>query len=170
MKTLCLLRHAKSDWDDPALADHDRPLNQRGRKAARRMARLIREERLAFDRVLCSTAVRTRATWERMQHEWADEPQATPVVVYERGLYLCDVEDFPPPIRRVPDDCRSLLVIGHNPGLEELLAALTGRRERFPTAALAVLELEIAAWEEFSLSSPARLVHLWRPRELQDDR
>jgi phosphohistidine phosphatase len=170
MKTLCLLRHAKSDWDNPALSDHDRPLNKRGRKAARRMARLIQDEQVDIDHVLCSTAVRTQETWARMQDEWADKPEATPVVVHERGLYLCEVDDIPPLIRRMPADCRSLLVIGHNPGMEEMLAALTGQPERFPTAALAVLHVEIDDWGEFSLDCPSRLKHLWRPRELPDDR
>jgi phosphohistidine phosphatase len=166
MITLMLLRHAKSNWDDPALADHDRPLTRRGHKAAKRMGRLIVEEKLIPDAVLCSTAVRARETWDHVADAFR-KADHTPPVEFVAGLYHCPVNEFVPILKAAPVTARSLLVIGHNPGLEELLDRLMGTTPHFPTAALAVLELEIDAWAEFTLQASTSLQHLWRPRELE---
>lgn len=162
MKTLLLLRHAKSSWEDPALADHDRPLNKRGRKAAPRMGRLLTETGLRPDRVLCSSARRAQETL-RLVFEAAgiDIPSDT-----RRDLYHCDVAEFVAALRGVAEPADCVMIVGHNPGLEDFLVHLTNCREGFPTAALAQIELDLTAWSQFGTGSGGRLVQLWRPREL----
>jgi phosphohistidine phosphatase len=148
MKRLVLMRHAKSSWADPDLADHDRPLNGRGRRAATTMGRHLRTEVLVPDLVLCSTAARARETLTRL-----DLPDSTDVQI-EADLYGADPDEIFDRLRRVSDGVGSVLVIAHNPGLEELTGVLTEDEgslpDRFPTAAVAELRLPIARWSELA--------------------
>lgn len=167
MPTLLLLRHAKSSRDDPGLADHERPLARRGEKAARRMGRHLAESGLLPDLALCSTARRALDTWRLVAAELGQD-------VPERlldGLYLASPGGLLRILRRVPDGVGRLLVVGHSPGLEGLALRLATDgpelarlREKFPTAALAVLELE-GSWAALG---PGRchLARLVRPRDL----
>jgi phosphohistidine phosphatase len=161
-KTLLLLRHAKSSYDDATLADLERPLNRRGKKAAARMGRLLRDEGLVADRIISSTAVRARATARAVAQACG----------FAGDVSLCHELYLAPPARhievlsRVQGDPASVLVVGHNPGIQQLLAALTGLDEVMPTAALAVVSLPIARWEELESSTVGTMVRLWRPREL----
>ena len=161
MKILLILRHAKSSWKDPGLADHDRPLNKRGLRDAPRMGRLLRDEDLVPDRIVSSTAVRARATADLV----AGEAGCAGAVKHSRRLYLASAPEIVGVLAEAGGGARKLLVVGHNPGLEELLAALTGCREPLPTAALAAVRLELAAWSKLEAGTPARLVDLWRPRQ-----
>src|SRR5437764_6878294 len=144
MKRLYVLRHAKSSWDDPAASDHDRPLAPRGRKAAKATARHLREQRVEPELVLCSTARRARQTLERI------EPSLGRRAVHvERELYGASADELLERLRAVDDAVGSVMLIGHNPGLEDLILALARpsprRREveaKYPTAALAPLALE----------------------------
>ncbi len=163
MKTLLILRHGKSSWKHPGLADHDRPLNKRGLRDAPRMGRLLREEDLAPDRIVSSTAVRARETARLV----AGEAGSDRAVEHSRRLYLASVAEIVRVLREVGGDASRLLVVGHNPGLEELVACLTGCAEALPTAALAELELDLQSWSKLEESTPARLVNLWRPRLLE---
>lgn len=162
MKVLLVLRHGKSSWKHPGLADHDRPLNKRGLRDAPRMGRLLREEDLAPDRIVSSTAVRARET-ARLVAGAAGHGTA---VKHSRRLYLASVAEIVRVVGEVGGDASRLLVVGHNPGLEELVACLTGCAEALPTAALVELELDLQSWSTLKASTPARLVNLWRPREL----
>lgn len=147
LPTLHLLRHAKSDWDDPSLPDHERPLAKRGRKAAKRIAQHLQETAFGPELVLCSTAVRTRETLERI------EP-ALPAgarVELEAELYGARAGELLEAARRVPEDIGEALLIGHNPAIQELALGLlppgsSPDRERIeqklPTAALVTLEVE----------------------------
>jgi len=173
MKTLLLLRHAKSSWDDDRLPDHDRPLAPRGRRAAPAMARLLQRRELTPDRVLCSTAARTRESWALVQEELGLE--ATPVV-YIEGLYLADPGRMLRTIREEGRDAGTLLLVGHNPGIQELALALTEldrggsveRMERkYPTAALAVIEFERDSWDEIA-PGRGRLRKFVRPKDLPE--
>jgi phosphohistidine phosphatase len=147
MRTLYLLRHAKSSWDDPALADRDRPLAKRGRKAAKRIARHLRDEGIEPDLVLCSSSVRTLQTLERIGLEGE----------VEDGLYGASAAELLDRLREVPSDVESVMLIGHNPGLEGLLAELSGERpDKFPTAALATLEFD-GRWHLTALVKPREL-------------
>lgn len=162
MQTLLILRHGKSSWKHPGLADHDRPLNKRGLRDAPRMGRLLRDEDLVPDRIVNSTAVRARTTAELV----ADQLGYRGAVECSRDLYLASVPDIIRVLGNVGGDASRLLVVGHNPGLEELVAALTGGFAALPTAALAQVDLDVDVWSELTTSTRGRLVNLWRPREL----
>jgi phosphohistidine phosphatase len=162
-----VLRHAKSSWDDPALADHDRPLNERGRRAAKAMRRHLAGAGIAPDVVLCSTAVRARQTLERL------EPALDGAAVsVDAQLYGAGARTLLDRMRALPESVGSVMVIGHNPGLQELvlgLAAPGPSRDRvalkFPTAALATLAFDAAGWRALAPGA-AELVAYTRPRDL----
>lgn len=154
MLTLTLLRHAKSNWDDTNLDDFERPLAKRGLKAAPEMGRELAKLSPLPDRVLCSTAVRTRATLALVLAEMDGPP---PEISYEDSLYLALPELMLEDIQSKAGDARHVLVIGHNPGLHGLALALTGEGKRkdiqalaakFPTAALAHLTFEAENWAD----------------------
>ena len=163
MKTLLILRHAKSSWKELGLTDHDRPLNKRGKRDAPQMGELIKQEGLVPDLMLSSTARRACNTAEIVAESSG----------YRREIQLATEFYHAPPsiylnvLIGLSDEIKRVMVIGHNPGLEELLELLTGRYEAFPTAALAYVSLDIAAWHEVSEHTRGTLVNLWRPRELE---
>jgi phosphohistidine phosphatase len=162
MKTLLILRHAKSSWKDASLAEHDRPLNGRGKSAAPRMGRLIQDEGIVPERILSSTAKRARTT-AALVAQACGFPN---VIELNPELYHADSGSCLSVLRDSYYDDPCLMLVGHNPGLEELLEVLTGRFERLPTAALAQLSVPIEHWYEIATFTPAVLVNLWRPREL----
>lgn len=168
MKTLYLLRHAKSSWSDPHLADHDRILNQRGRTAAPLMGRWMVQQRLLPDLVLVSSAVRAQATWNLVRQVWEDALLPIPPATTVAGLYHCDADDFPELLARAAGDAGSLLIIGHNPGFDDWLQHLTGSREHLPTAGLAQIELPVVHWSELTRHTRGQLRGLWRPRDLPE--
>jgi phosphohistidine phosphatase len=144
VKRLWLLRHAKSSWDEPGLADHDRPLAPRGRKAVGRIRAWAAEHDVRPDLVLCSTAVRTRATLELVV-----DALGSPVIEFEDGLYHAWEADILSRIQAVPADVGELLMVGHNPGFENLVALLAPPGvEAFATGALAELRLSIDDWSD----------------------
>ena len=161
MKTLLILRHGKSSWKHPGLADHDRPLNGRGRHDAPRVGRLLREEGLVPDRIVSSTAIRARATADLV----ADHAGCSRRAKKNRELYLASGPDILRVLRNVGGRASRLLVVGHNPGLEELVAGLTGCAVMLPTAALVEVRLEVDEWSKLDASTRGRLVNLWRPRQ-----
>lgn len=154
MLTLLLLRHAKSSWDDPKLGDHERPLAKRGVKDAPKIGAFIAEYELKPDLVLCSDAVRTRATLTLILPEWAGPP---PEMRFEEDLYLAPPSDLVAAIHAVPAKIHTLMLIGHNPGLHAVALELVGAGDRkliaglakgFPTASLAVLTFESDTWSD----------------------
>lgn len=163
MKTLLIMRHAKSSWKDPGMTDHDRPLNDRGRRAAPRMGRLLDEQHLRPTRVLCSTAQRARETAQLLSTSATDFPD----VQFLEDLYLAAPETYVAHLRQQGESAACAMVIGHNPGLEQLVGLLTGEQEAFPTAALAAVELPLDVWSELHLGMSGRLAGLWLPRELE---
>ena len=140
MKTLLLLRHAKSSWKDSTQADYDRPLNHRGRDSAILVRRFLKDRKLRPTLVLSSPALRTRQTVASVFEG------SSPEIRYDDGLYLASVGKLLEVISRVEGNCDQVVVVGHNPGLEELLFRLTGVDQRFPTAALASIALDIDQW------------------------
>lgn len=155
MKTLYLLRHAKSSWKNTSLDDFDRPLNRRGRQAALAMGDCLAEQGFAFGQVLCSPSQRTRETLERVQRRL---PVALPVR-FEQGIYLADERALLARLQRLGDSLGSAMIIGHNPGLEMLARILIhggdeaarGRLARkFPTCALAILSADINGWHDLA--------------------
>jgi len=166
VKLLCLLRHAKSSWADDDLPDRERPLTGRGRKAAAKVARYLADQHVEPDLVLCSPALRTRQTLELLRPAL---PEGAEVAV-EDGLYGAPADDLLRRLHDLPEGAGRVLVIGHNPGLQELAARLAppGQRDRldhFPTAALAVFALQHGGWTDLD-ERPAELVALVVPRDL----
>jgi phosphohistidine phosphatase len=170
MKRLTLLRHAKSSWDDPNLDDFNRPLNERGWKAARRMGRELKHRRMHFDLVLASTAARVRETIDGVQEKFDfDAP-----IQFEPRMYGATEHELLALVRALPDSVHAPLLVGHNPGLERLLVGLThdddqGFRGRvagkYPTGALAIVELPAGRWTEATPES-GEIVELILPKEL----
>jgi phosphohistidine phosphatase len=141
--TLYLLRHAKSSWADQALPDYERPLAPRGRRDAPRIAKHLHRLGSEPDLVLCSPAVRTRETFELLK-----PALGAPTVVFEGELYGATANDLLARVNGVPDDVASLMLIGHNPGLQQLVLVLAASGDelerlesKFPTGALATLAL-----------------------------
>jgi phosphohistidine phosphatase len=167
-KCLFLLRHAKSSWDDPELADHDRPLAPRGRRAAKAMAEHLRRERIAPSVVLCSSARRAQETLERIAPALGDDAS----VLIEPGLYPASASSLLERLRQLPEGTGSALLVGHNPAVQELALTLAGggpRRaameRKYPTAALATLGFE-GSWSELDAGA-AELVDFVTPKALK---
>jgi len=163
LKTLLLLRHAKSSWADAGLDDHERPLNQRGRRDAPRMGDLVRQLRLLPDVIISSDAVRARLTAE----EVAETARYAGKILLDPRLYLASPDSIVGVLQTVPHTkAETVMIVGHNPGLEELIAGLTGEHHDMPTAALAQLVLPIVRWRDLEVSTPGTLRALWRPKDL----
>ena len=162
MKTLLVLRHAKSSWNDPALDDHERPLNKRGRRDAPRMGELVREYGLIPDVIISSDAVRARLTAEAV----AEAARYAGEILLDPRLYLACPADILSLLTAVRENAGTVMIIGHNPGLEELVEQLTGERQDLPTAALAQIGLPIDQWRDLKASTRGTLLGLWRPKEL----
>jgi phosphohistidine phosphatase len=163
MKTLLVLRHAKSSWHDPALDDHDRPLNKRGQQDGPRMGELVREHRLTPDVIISSDAVRARLTAEAV----AEAARYTSEILLDPHLYIASPAGILAVLRTVREtNAGTVMIVGHNPGLEELVAQLTGEQQDLPTAALAQIVLPIDRWRDLKVSTRGTLLGLWRPKEL----
>lgn len=169
VRHLALLRHAKSSWDDPTCSDHDRPLAPRGRRAAQLVREHLRELREPPTLVLCSSARRTQETFEAIAPALGDDLE----LVVEPGLYGASGGELLERIHELQDDATSVMVIGHNPGLEDLATMLAGSGAgdsldrmaiKFPTAALAWLSVPVS-WRELAPGG-ATLAAYVVPREL----
>lgn len=167
MKSLSLLRHAKSGWDDPALGDFERPLNARGREAARAMGREMRALGLAWDRVVASPAARVTGTIEEMGQSYGPlDP------VYDARVYLAAPETLLEMVRATGDAQATLLIVGHNPGMERLALLLSRGGAlhdavalKYPTGALAEIHFPVAHWRDVA-ESTGTLARFLRPRDL----
>lgn len=182
MLRLWLLRHAKSAWDDPSLDDFARPLSPRGKKACRALARHMAERAIHPDLVLCSPATRTKQTWERLEKRLAaDRPPRVPGdprARFDQKLYLAEFPALLGLVRATPAAIRELLVIGHNPGLEEFAQRLTGTSagdalsrlaEKYPTGGLAELTFTAKTWGQVA-EKGGFLASFVVPAQLMDDK
>ena len=161
-RRLILLRHAKSDWPD--VPDHDRPLAKRGRKDAPVIGRWLRDHGYVPDTVICSTALRTRQTWDRV----APELTGSPEVRFEPRAYAASALTLLYLCQELPDRCRAALLIAHNPGIAELADSLAGPGQpglSFPTAAVAVFEFT-GDWPGLA-PGQARLLDSTTPADLK---
>jgi phosphohistidine phosphatase len=168
MRRLHLLRHAKSSWDDASLRDRDRPLAPRGRRATKRIARWARKHDVRPQLVVSSSAARARETLAGVLPGLGE-----PEVWTEVALYAASAETLLERVRALPDEAEEAMLVGHNPGLANLLLMLAApgelrerAEEKVPTGALATLEADIASWPELEPGT-ARLVSFVVPRELK---
>ena len=163
MKTLLVLRHAKSSWKSDDTDDHDRPLNKRGKRDAPRIGDLLKEANLSPDLIICSTAKRARKTAAKVAKNCGYQG----VIELKGTLYLAPPDEYLAVLRDVDDANERVMIVGHNPGLEQLLAMLTGQPIELPTSALAMVDLDIPRWNIISRDALGQLIDLWRPRELE---
>jgi phosphohistidine phosphatase len=169
MRTLYVLRHAKSDWGDASLSDFDRPLNGRGWKAAKAMGSEMRERGLAPDFVLLSPSARTTETLARVEEGFG----ATFEKVEERSIYLAETGTLVELVKNVPARSERLMIVGHNPGMHELVLVLSSgpqdlRAEaaaKFPTGALAEISFDVNDWADVAPGS-GYIRSFLKPREL----
>jgi phosphohistidine phosphatase len=147
MKQLLLIRHGKSDWDHPGLSDHDRPLNDRGRRDCPRMAEALKSRGVAPDLIVTSTAVRAATTAEAIAGGLGVDPAA---IVKRSELYLAPPQVILRVIQGLDESAETVLVFGHNPGMHETVERLCGGEgvDEFPTLAVARIELEVDHWGE----------------------
>jgi phosphohistidine phosphatase len=162
MKTLLLLRHAKSSWKDASIRDFDRPLNQRGLKTAPVVGRLMRKRKLHPDLVLSSPAERARQTTELVLAAAGLEVE----VRYDERIYEATVARLIEVVTQIDDDANMAFLVGHNPGVEEMVKSLTGEARSMPTASLVSIELDIEKWSKVRAGT-GRLVWLVKPKELK---
>ena len=174
MKVLTLLRHAKSGWDDPGLRDFDRPLNKRGRRAARTIGREMRTRGLAFDAVIASPAARVVETIADVAAGYGE-----PIVPeFEERLYLATPATLLDFVRQADDGIGRLLMIGHNPGLEALALMLTREEDgdglrselaiKYPTATIAEIALPVEHWRDVA-AGKGHLSRFIRPRDVDPE-
>ena len=163
-RQLVLVRHAKSSWEDPAVADHDRPLANRGRKALGRMSAHLEDEHIRPDVVLCSSARRTRETLDGIRPSLGKHVR----IEIENGLYDAGLDDLLTRLQTIDDSTRSVLVIGHNPGLAELVELLSAHDpapsdpHEVPTGAIAVFTFA-GPWSRLGAAVVSH-DSMWRPR------
>jgi phosphohistidine phosphatase len=173
MKRLTLLRHAKSGDDGTVARDFDRPLNAKGRRAARAIGRHMRDQDLRFDAVLASPAARVAETLREVEAAYGPglEPR------WEKKLYLATPDDLLDLVHEAPAEAGSLLLVGHNPGLEQLVLRLVPhgaddvRSEveiKYPTASLAEMVFPVERWDQVS-DGGGDLVRFVRPRDLDPE-
>lgn len=171
MKTLTLLRHAKSSWDDPVKRDFDRPLNPRGRRAARTVGREMRSLGLAFDRAVASPARRVVETIEEVALSFGPlDPD------YDERIYLAPLGTLMDVVHETSDAIARLLLVGHNPGLEELALFLAGREGplraevevKYPTGTLAEIRFSAEHWRDVA-EGEGTIVRFIRPRDLDPE-
>ncbi len=171
MKRLTVLRHAKSSPGEPDSDDFDRPLNDRGWKAARRVGRELKRRGMQFDFGLASPAARVRETLDGVAEGYGDFPFP---IRFEPRIYEASAGTLLDLVRQLAEDSKAVLLVGHNPGLERLMVELSrddkhGYRDRiarkYPTAALAVVELPVKRWSDITPGS-GTIVELIEPRDL----
>lgn len=148
-RRLILTRHAKSSWDDPLMEDHDRPLNARGNAAARELGDFLASRGLEPEEVLCSTAKRTRETWDRVAGAVIE---TRPEVHYLDALYHASADTMLEVLKTATQPC--VMMIGHNPGIAELAARLPSRPvfdpefRKYPTCATLIVDFQIDDWSQ----------------------
>ena len=170
MKTILLLRHAKSAWNTASLADHERPLNRRGERTARALAGHLTAKGPRPDLILCSTAIRARQTLAPLAALWTPAPR----ISLEDGLYLASEDQLMARLQALADGVKTVLLIGHNDGIghfAEMLAGtgpaalLNALREKYPTGTLATLRAPVRHWSDLAAGA-AELAGFVRPRDL----
>lgn len=172
MRRLMLLRHGKSDWP-PGVPDHKRPIAERGRRASRTMAHHMVASGFHPERVIVSTAQRTRDTWEIAGQAFSPAPP----VIFEPALYEAEAPRILEIIRDLPDEIGKVLLVGHNPGLQDLALSLAGEgdpeamgrlKAKFPTAGLAIIDFSGISWCDMAAGTGS-LRRFDTPRSIESD-
>ncbi len=163
--TLLVLRHGKSSWKDLSLDDYDRPLKKRGKRDAKRVGAFLQEQGLIPDLILTSSAKRARGTAKRVAK--GGQFKGKVPIKRDRQLYHAEPETIVEVLQGIDTGHQRVMIVGHNPGLEDLLELLIGEWSRMPTAALAEIRLPIARWRDLNTETRGELGHLWTPDMLE---
>ena len=162
MKSLLILRHAKSSWKHPELNDHDRPLNQRGKRDAPRMGELLQNEHLVPELIISSTAKRAFSTAKTVAKAAGYKGEIT----LNRSFYAAGPVAYIDVLRDLSNEYTRVLMVGHNPGLEQLVKMLTGEEHTMSTCSLVHVQLRINSWSEIEYKTRGKLLGIWHPRDL----
>jgi phosphohistidine phosphatase len=161
MKTLLLMRHAKSSWKDKEISDHERPLKKRGKKNASQMGELLKAKKLVPQKILTSTAERASKTAEILSESCHYKEE----VEYLDALYMAEPSTIIEVLAHLPDEVDRVMVIGHNPGLESLAQTIAGKIISLPTAAIAHILLPVKTWKDLAGESGGQVVEIFQPKE-----
>lgn len=165
MKTLFILRHAKSSWKDLGIPDHDRPLNKRGKHDAPRIGKILKDQNLIPNLIISSTAIRAKTTANLVAKACKFKEE----IIFDKSIYNAEPSDVLKLLSRCSETYNSILLVGHNPTVEEIIELLTGSPEiTMSTCALAYLTITIDKWIDINKRQivKAKLVHLWSPKVL----
>ena len=162
MKTLLLMRHAKSSWKDVSRPDHQRSLNKRGKQDAPKMGKFLRGQDIDLDAVLCSTATRAVSTAEHFLDAYGFDGE----ILYIDDLYASNTETYIATLNRLDNAIDIVMIIGHNPEMDYFLEMSCDAYEHLSTACVALIRFPVDSWQELSEVTPGELLHLWRPREI----
>ena len=170
MKTIFLLRHAKSSWQNHNLDDFDRPLSDRGIKACKKIGKYLKKKNISPDIVYCSTAVRAKQTWELVNRIVEKKEN----VLFKKNLYMSDLSNFIEIIKKTKKKFKSLMIVSHNPGIEYLALELSKDKNnevykkiynKYPTGALVIIKYNIDKWNKVDLKKGS-LYKFIKPKEL----
>jgi phosphohistidine phosphatase len=161
MKTLLIMRHAKSSWKHPELADRDRPLNKRGEKDAPHMGKVLKHADILPQLIYTSTAVRSSKTAETVAEKIGYKKE----IIYKDALYMAEPLQIVDVLRETPDEIKRVMIVGHNPGMEGLAQMLSRKVETLGTSAIACIKLPIEHWSDLNLEVEGKLVKVWEPKE-----
>lgn len=162
-KLLLILRHAKSSWEFEELSDHDRPLNNRGRRDAPLMGRKLLKEQLVPQIIISSSAVRAHSTAKKVAKACGYEDE----ILIDPALYGSRYSDYLNVLTNQEDKHDIIMLVGHNPISEQLVEVLTGEIVTMPTCAIACISLPITSWKQIIVKTKGQLLNLWRPKELK---
>ena len=162
-KLLLILRHAKSSWEFEELSDHDRPLNNRGRRDAPLMGRKLLKEQLVPQIIISSSAVRAHSTAKKVAKACGYEDE----ILIDPALYGSGYSDYLNVLTNQEDEYDIIMLVGHNPISEQLVEVLTGEIVTMPTCAIACISLPITSWKQIIDKTKGQLLNLWRPKELK---
>lgn len=162
MKSVLILRHAKSSWKHPDIDDHDRPLNKRGKRDAPIMGNLLKNERLVPDLIISSTAKRAHSTAKDVAKSSGYKGKIT----LDHSLYAAEPAAYIDVLHHLSNEYTRVLMVGHNPGVEELVSMITGEEHLMPTCSLVHIQFPINSWNEIKYKARGKLLGTWQPREL----
>ena len=162
MKKLLLMRHAKSSWNDPNQNDFDRPLNERGLDTAPKMGQFLTNQNHVPDHIISSAAKRAKSTARLL----AEHCGYTKKLIYCQDLYLASADTYFHLIHQQPENINTLLMVGHNPILEDFIYSLTKKSITLTTANIVCFHLDISSWNQLSKNTILPIEHIWRPKEI----
>jgi phosphohistidine phosphatase len=163
MKSVLILRHAKSSWKHQDVNDHDRPLNKRGKRDAPHMGELIQDKHLVPDFIISSTAKRAHSTAKAVAKAAGYKGDIT----LNQSLYVAPPTAYIDVLHDLPNKYARVLMVGHNPGLEQLVNMLSGEEHTMPTCSLVHVQLRMNGWTEIDYETQGKLLGIWNPRDLR---